>query len=58
MFSAKLRGLILGNERKLGNESFVAKAPVEVVTAMRETLAQLKAQLASVEEIIAQLSAG
>lgn len=51
----KLRGFILGHERKLGNQSFVAKAPVDVVDQVRETLEGLKKQLLSVEEIIRQL---
>ncbi|HUG90489.1 MAG TPA: valine--tRNA ligase [Planctomycetaceae bacterium] len=54
----KLRGFITGHEKKLANESFVAKAPPEVVQQARETLAGLKTQLQSVEDIIAQLSAG
>ena len=53
----KLRGFITGHDRKLSNESFVAKAPLEVVEQVRETLANLRQQLANVEEIIQQLSA-
>lgn len=51
----KLRGFITGHQRKLANESFVAKAPPEVVEQVRETMAGLAKQLASVEEIIRQL---
>jgi valyl-tRNA synthetase len=51
----KIRGFMTGHERKLANESFVAKAPPEVVEQVRETLAGLANQLASVEEIIRQL---
>ncbi|MFN0056188.1 MAG: valine--tRNA ligase [Planctomycetales bacterium] len=51
----KLRGFITGNERKLANESFVAKAPAEVVEQVREGLAGLRKQLASVEEMIRAL---
>jgi valyl-tRNA synthetase len=51
----KLRGFITGHERKLANESFVAKAPPEVVEQVREALAGLTKQLASVEDIIRQL---
>lgn len=51
----KIRGFITGHERKLANESFVAKAPPEVVEQVRETLSGLAKQLASVEEIIRQL---
>ena len=54
----KLRGFIAGTERKLGNESFVAKAPPEVVAEVRETLAGQKKQLTSIEEIIQQLGEG
>ena len=51
----KIRGFITGHERKLANESFVAKAPPEVVEQVRDALAGLKKQLASIEEIIRQL---
>jgi valyl-tRNA synthetase len=51
----KLRGFILGHERKLGNASFVEKAPPEVVDQVRETLSGLQKQLRSVEEIIEAL---
>jgi valyl-tRNA synthetase len=54
----KIRGFILGNERKLANESFVARAPREVVDQVRETLASLQKQLASVEEIVRALGGG
>jgi len=52
----KLRGFILGHERKLGNASFVEKAPPEVVEQVRETLTGLRNQLRSVEEIIEALA--
>ncbi|MBS0260541.1 MAG: valine--tRNA ligase [Planctomycetes bacterium] len=51
----KIRGFITGSQRKLANESFVSKAPPEVVDQVRETLAGLEKQLASVEDIIRQL---
>jgi valyl-tRNA synthetase len=51
-----LRGFILGHERKLGNASFVEKAPPEVVEQVRETLTGLRNQLRSVEEIIEALA--
>lgn len=54
----KIRGFITGHQRKLANESFVAKAPPEVVEQVRETLASLAKQLASVEDIIRQLGGG
>jgi valyl-tRNA synthetase len=52
----KLRGFIAGHEKKLSNESFVQKAPEPVVADVRETLANLKGQLASVEESLRQLN--
>ena len=52
----KLRGFIAGHEKKLSNESFVSKAPKDVVDQVREMLAGLYKQLASVEEIIKQLT--
>ncbi len=51
----KIRKHIAGHEAKLGNAAFVAKAPAEVVAGIRETLAGLKNQLGSVEEIIKDL---
>jgi valyl-tRNA synthetase len=51
----KLRGFITGHERKLSNESFVAKAPPEVVADVRETLDNLRKQLESVEQIVRDL---
>ena len=38
----KLGGEITGLEKRLGNESFVAKAPAEVVAEQRERLAELQ----------------
>ena len=51
----KLRGHISGHEKKLANKNFVDRAPAHVVEDVRETLAGLKKQLESVEEIIGQL---
>lgn len=51
----KLRGFIAGSEKKLSNTSFTDRAPPEVVQEVRDTLANLKKQLASVEDIIRQL---
>jgi valyl-tRNA synthetase len=51
----QLLGFIKGKEAKLGNESFVAKAPPAVVQTEREALAQAQAQLASVRETLATL---
>jgi valyl-tRNA synthetase len=54
----KLRGFITGHEKKLSNESFVQKAPPHVVADVRDTLANLKSQLASIEESRRQLGCG
>ena len=51
----KIRKHIAGHEGKLSNESFVSRAPADVVAGIRETLAGLKNQLTSVEEIIKDL---
>jgi valyl-tRNA synthetase len=53
----KIRGFIAGHEKKLNNESFVSRAPADVVASVRETLAGLQNQLTSVEQIIADLGA-
>lgn len=52
----KLRGVIAGMEKKLSNENFVGRAPQDVVDGVRESLALRQKQLASIEEIITQLS--
>lgn len=54
----KIRGFINGLDKKLSNESFVSKAPKEVVDQVRETRAGYEKQLASVEEVIRQLGDG
>jgi len=51
----KLAGMIAGHEKKLANESFVSKAPTEVVDGVRETLAGLKEQLERINDILGQL---
>jgi valyl-tRNA synthetase len=51
----KLLGLIKSKEAKLANESFVSRAPANVVQAEREGLAQLQEQLASVRAALAAL---
>lgn len=51
----KIRGFIAGHEKKLTNQSFVDRAPPEVVAEVRATLAGLGKQLASINEIISQL---
>jgi valyl-tRNA synthetase len=52
----KLRGFIRGHESKLSNPGFLAKAPEKVVAEIRETLENLRLQLAAAERIIADLS--
>jgi valyl-tRNA synthetase len=56
--AGKLRGFITGSEKRLSNESFMAKAPPDVVEQARESLAGLQKQLESVEQIIADLGGG
>jgi valyl-tRNA synthetase len=51
----KLLGLIKAKEGKLKNESFVSRAPANVVQAERDSLAQLQEQLASVRAALAAL---
>ncbi|MCG6156185.1 valine--tRNA ligase [Rubinisphaera margarita] len=51
----KLIGFVAGHEKKLQNEKFVSQAPADVVNNVRETLANQKSQLASVQEVIEQL---
>jgi valyl-tRNA synthetase len=48
---------ISGIEAKLANKAFVDKAPAEVVQQQRDKLAELRGQLASVEEALAKLRA-
>jgi valyl-tRNA synthetase len=51
----KLVGFIKAKEGKLANESFVSRAPANVVQAERDGLAQLQDQLASVRTALASL---
>ena len=51
----KLLGLIQGKESKLANESFVSRAPANVVSTERESLTQAKQQLESVRAALASL---
>jgi len=53
----RLVHVIAATEKKLSDEKFVSRAPEEVVSQARESLAGLQKQLRSVDEIIAQLSA-
>ena len=54
---AKLQGRIAGQEKKLANESFVQRAPAEVVEKERETLRALREQQAAAAAVIARLEA-
>jgi valyl-tRNA synthetase len=51
----KLVGLIKAKEGKLNNESFVSRAPANVVQSERDSLAQMQEQLASVRAALAAL---
>ena len=51
----KTRGLIQGKARKLSNESFIDRAPADVVAKERESLAQLRDQLQLMEEALGGL---
>ncbi|MEO1994584.1 MAG: valine--tRNA ligase [Planctomycetaceae bacterium] len=53
--AGRLRGFIQSHEKKLSNESFVSRAPAEVVDNVRSTLTGLQQQLVSVEETLRQL---
>ena len=53
---AKLTGQINGSESKLGNAHFTTKAPPQVVEAERKRLSDMRAQLALIEQSIADLS--
>jgi valyl-tRNA synthetase len=50
-----LTGVILGKESKLSNESFVARAPADVVAKERESLVEAKQRLAAAESVLAEL---
>jgi len=51
----RLRGQVVGIEKKLGNEGFVGKAPPAVIAKERSNLAALTAQLAGVEQSLREL---
>ena len=46
---AKLRGLYDAKEKKLSNESFISKAPIDVVRKEKEGLAEMKAQIDAIQ---------
>jgi valyl-tRNA synthetase len=51
----RLAGLVKSKEAKLASENFVARAPANVVQAERDSLAQAKEQLASVQASLVSL---
>ena len=53
----KLLGLISAKEKKLSNESFVARAPADVVRQEREQLEGLQSRLVSTDEMLHALRA-
>jgi valyl-tRNA synthetase len=54
---AKLQGRITGQEKKLANESFVARAPAAVVQKERDTLEDLRTQCQAAQAVIDRLTA-
>ncbi|QDU26102.1 Valine--tRNA ligase [Anatilimnocola aggregata] len=52
----KLLGIIKGKEAKLSNESFVARAPANVVQVEREALEAAQTQLAAVKQTLEALA--
>ncbi len=53
----RLAGLITGQERKLANEQFVARAPADVVGREREKLASWRTQRDELDAKLARLGA-
>ncbi|MGL6227367.1 MAG: valine--tRNA ligase [Thermoguttaceae bacterium] len=51
----KLEGFIKSKEAKLSNDSFVSKAPPEVIAKENESLADLKSQLSATQEAVRML---
>ena len=51
----RLNGLVAGQEKKLGNEQFVARAPAEIVAKEREKLASWRQQAHALAAKLAQL---
>ncbi len=56
--ATRLAGLITGQQKKLGNEQFVSRAPANVVEHERQKLAGLEQQLAALTEKREQLGCG
>ena len=54
----KVDGLRAATEKKLGNESFVARAPAEVVEKERDKLAQFEEQATKLREKLDALEGG
>ena len=55
-FLARLEQLIASQEKKLGNESFVARAPAEVVAKDRERQAELKTARSKLQDALTKLA--
>jgi valyl-tRNA synthetase len=53
----KLGGFIASKEKKLSNESFVSRAPADVVQKERDSLNELKEQLVAAQAALAGLAA-
>ena len=51
----RLQGQIAGKENKLANESFVARAPVDVVAREREQLQDLRNRMTSTTTVLTEL---
>ncbi len=52
---AKARGFLAGSEKKLANESFVARAPDHVVEKERQRNAELREEIERLEANLAEL---
>ncbi|MFA8019160.1 valine--tRNA ligase [Bremerella cremea] len=52
---SKLQQLVVSKEKKLGNESFVSRAPADIVARERESLDQAKQELERTEAALARL---
>ena len=56
--AARLRGEIAKAQGKLGNESFVARAPAAVVEQERARVAEFQQALTRIEELLSRLKKG